>query len=69
MERSITIEELDFSVRTFNCLSRAGVRTVQDLIEMTWEDLCRIRNLRTKGATEVALHLERFGLELKVSKE
>jgi len=61
MARSTTIEDLDLRVRTYNCLKHAGVDTVDDLINMTWERFIRIRNLGSKSAEEVLLKLEQLG--------
>ena len=49
----MTIEELDFSVRSFNCLKRAGINTVEDLINTSEEDMMKVRNLGRKSLEEV----------------
>ena len=59
------IEDMDFSVRTFNCLRRAGITTVGDLSEMTEEDLMRVRNLGRKSFWEVTQKLHDNGILLK----
>ena len=59
------IENLDFSVRTYNCLRRAGKDTLKDLVEMTEEELRGIRNLGRKSVDEVVYTLEQHGLTLK----
>lgn len=60
----ITIEELDFSVRTYNCLRRAGILTVGQLIKMTKQDLCKIRNFGSNSMDEIKEKLARIGLKL-----
>jgi hypothetical protein len=59
------IAELDMSVRSYNCLTRAGKRTLRDIVEMTEEELRQVRNLGRKSVDEVKWHLEQRGLELK----
>ena len=49
----MTIEELDLSVRSYNCLKRAGVHTVSDIQKLSWDDLLQIRNMNEKSAKEV----------------
>ncbi len=61
---SSTIEELDFSVRSFNCLKRAGINTVADLTSKTQEELMKVRNMGTKSLEEVEKKLEKLGLHL-----
>ena len=51
-EKSIAIEDLDFSVRTYNCLKRAGINTLDELMEMSEDDLIRVRNLGRNGVEE-----------------
>lgn len=63
----MTIEELDLSVRSFNCLKRAGINTVEDLIGKTEEDMMKVRNLGRKSLDEVVGKLA--GLGFKLSKE
>ena len=65
----MTIEELDMSVRSFNCLKRAGIDTVEDLINRTEEDMIKVRNLGKKSLDEVKQKLEELGLGLKPSDE
>ncbi len=60
----MTIEELDLSVRSFNCLKRAGINTVQDLISRTEADMMKVRNLGRKSLDEVMQKLENMGLSL-----
>lgn len=65
----MTIEELDMSVRSFNCLKRAGIDTVEDLINRTEEDMIKVRNLGKKSLEEVIQKLESLGLSLKPIEE
>ena len=65
----MTIEELDLSIRSFNCLKRAGIDTVEDLIERTEEDMIKIRNLGRKSLEEVIHKLNSLGLCLKKDEE
>ena len=65
----MTIEELDLSVRSFNCLKRAGIDTVEDLISRTEEDMIKVRNLGRKSLEEVIQKLHSLGLDLKKSEE
>ncbi len=60
-----TIEELDLSVRSFNCLKRAGISTVEDLINRTEEDMIRVRNLGKKSLEEVIQKLNNLGVSFK----
>lgn len=57
----MTIDELDMSVRLFNCLKRAGVNTVEDLLFRTSDDLMKIRNMNKKSLDELAKKLESLG--------
>ena len=65
----MTIEDLDLSVRSFNCLKRAGINTVRDLVAMTEEELIRVRNLGRKSLEEVKQKLSDNELELRPSVE
>ena len=65
----MTIEELDLSVRSFNCLKRAGINTVEDLINKTEEEMMKVRNLGKKSLDEVINKLHSFGLELRSEDE
>lgn len=58
----MTIEELDLSVRSFNCLKRAGINTVEELISRTEEDMMKVRNLGRKSLAEVNDKLDSLGL-------
>ena len=61
---SMTIDELDLSVRSFNCLKRANINTVADLINRTGEDMMKVRNMGKKSLDEVQKKLEMMGLSL-----
>jgi DNA-directed RNA polymerase subunit alpha len=63
------IEELDLSVRSFNCLKRAGINTVGELTNKTDEDMMKVRNLGKKSLEEVKEKLTSLGLSLKPSEE
>ncbi len=60
----MTIEELDLSVRSYNCLKRAGINSVEDLINKTEEDMMKVRNLGRKSLEEVVQKLNALGLSL-----
>ena len=61
------IEELDFSVRTYNCLKRYGINNLYELQNMTIEDLMKVRNLGKKSLKEIKNKLLEMGIELKES--
>ncbi len=65
----MTIEELDLSVRSFNCLKRAGINTVEDLTKRSEEDMMKVRNLGRKSLEEVIHKLESLGLGLFQEEE
>jgi len=65
----MTIEELDLSVRSYNCLKRAGINTVEELTKRTEEDMMKVRNLGKKSLDEVKLKLAELDLGLKPSDE
>jgi DNA-directed RNA polymerase subunit alpha len=65
----MTVEELDFSVRSYNCLKRAGINTVSDLTAMTEEELMKVRNLGRKSLEEVLQKINSLGLKLAPSEE
>ena len=65
----MTIEELELSVRSFNCLKRAEINTVEELTNRTEEDMMKVRNLGKKSLDEVKHKLEELGLSLKQSDE
>lgn len=61
----IPVEELDLSVRSYNCLKRAGIHTVQDLTQKTQEDMLKVRNLGQKSLDEVIKKLQDLGLNFR----
>jgi DNA-directed RNA polymerase subunit alpha len=65
----LTIDELDLSVRSFNCLKRAGINTVEDLINKSEMDMMKVRNLGRKSLEEVIAKLASFGFALKKDDE
>ncbi len=65
----MTIEELDLSVRSFNCLKRAGINTVEDLISKSEEDMMKVRNLGRKSLEEVMQKLNSLGFSLHSEDE
>ncbi len=65
----MTIEELDLSVRSYNCLKRASINTVEDLIKKTEEDMMKVRNLGRKSLEEVINKLHGLGLALASEEE
>ena len=66
---STLIEDLDFSVRTYNCLKRAGINSIGDLVARTEEDMMKVRNLGKKSLEEVIQKLEELGLSLAAAEE
>ena len=65
----MTIEELDLSVRSFNCLKRAGINTVEDLINKSEDDMMKVRNLGRKSLEEVVYKLNSLGFSLRKDDE
>ena len=65
----MTIEELELSVRSFNCLKRAAINTVEELTQKSEEDMTKVRNLGKKSLDEVKAKLEELGLGLRPSDE
>lgn len=65
----MTIEELDLSVRSFNCLKRAGINTVEDLINKSEEEMMKVRNLGRKSLEEVIAKLNSLGFNLTKEEE
>ncbi len=65
----MTIEELDLSVRSYNCLKRANINTVEELTQKTEEDMMKVRNLGKKSLEEVVTKLANLGLSLRESEE
>ncbi|MBQ0135726.1 MAG: DNA-directed RNA polymerase subunit alpha [Oscillospiraceae bacterium] len=65
----MTIEELDLSVRSFNCLKRAGINTVEDLTNKSEDDMMKVRNLGKKSLDEVVAKLESLGFALRKEED
>ena len=65
----MTIEELDLSVRSFNCLKRAGINTVADLLNKSEEDMMKVRNLGRKSLEEVVWKMASLGFNLRKDDE
>lgn len=65
----VAIEDLDFSVRTYNCLKRAGINTIGDLVARSEDEMMKVRNLGKKSLEEVIVKLEDMGLSLAASEE
>ena len=65
----MSIEEMDLSVRSYNCLKRAGINTVEDLVNKTEDEMIKVRNLGRKSLEEVLHRLNDFGLALQPSEE
>ena len=65
----MSIEEMDLSVRSYNCLKRAGIHTIEDLTKKTEENMLKVRNLGKKSLDEVILKLNSYGLKLKEQEE
>ena len=69
VQTSITIEDLELSVRAFNCLKRANINSIQELLQKSEADLLSIKNFGKKSSDEVIERLRAFGLDLKPSPE
>ena len=65
----MSIDELELSVRSYNCLKRAGINTVEELTNKTSEDMMKVRNLGRKSLEEVLAKLKELGLELNSGEE
>lgn len=65
----MSIDELELSVRSYNCLKRAGINTVEELCNKTSEDMMKVRNLGRKSLEEVLAKLKELGLQLNPSEE
>ena len=65
----MSIDELELSVRSYNCLKRAGINTVEDLIKKTEDDMLKVKNLGRKSLDEVIHKLESLGLGLKTNED
>ena len=65
----MSIDELELSVRSYNCLKRAGINTVEELCNRTSEDMMKVRNLGRKSLEEVLAKLKELGLSLNSGDE
>lgn len=65
----LPIEEMDLSVRSYNCLKRAGLNTIQDLLKKSKSDMFKVRNLGAKSVEEVIQKLESYGFTLRKDEE
>ena len=65
----LPIEEMDLSVRSYNCLKRAGINTIQDLLKKSRSDMFKVRNLGAKSVEEVIQKLDSYGLSLRKEDE
>ena len=65
----MTIEELDLSVRSFNCLKRAGINTVEDLVSKSEDEMMKVRNLGRKSLEEVMAKLDSLGFKLNTDDD
>ncbi|MCD8045707.1 MAG: DNA-directed RNA polymerase subunit alpha [Clostridiales bacterium] len=65
----MSVDELELSVRSYNCLKRAGINTVEELTNRTPEDMMKVRNLGRKSLEEVLAKLKKLGLQLNQSEE
>ena len=65
----MTVEEMDLSVRSYNCLKRAGINTVEELIRKSEEEMMKVRNLGKKSLEEVQNKLRELGLSLRKESE
>ena len=64
-----TIEDMDLSVRSYNCLKRAGISTVEDLTKKSESDLAKVKNLGKRSLEEVIAKLQSYGLSLRNDEE
>ena len=65
----MSIDELELSVRSYNCLKRAGINTVEELCSKTSDDMMKVRNLGRKSLEEVLAKLKELGLQLQPTEE
>ena len=65
----MNIDELELSVRSYNCLKRAGINTVEELCNKTPDDMMKVRNLGRKSLEEVLAKLSELGLQLRTGEE
>lgn len=68
LAENITVEEMELSVRSYNCIKRAGMNTAADIIAKTYEEMSEVRNLGRKSLEEIILKLKELGFELKRSE-
>ena len=66
---TLNIDELELSVRSYNCLKRAGINTVEELTNKTPDEMMKVRNLGKKSLDEVLEKLKELGLHLRDSEE
>ena len=66
---SMKIEDMDFSVRSYNCLKRANIHTVEDLTRKSEDEMLKVRNLGKKSLDEVIQKLESYGLSLEKKED
>ena len=66
---AMAIEDMDLSVRSYNCLKRANIHTVEDLTKKTEEEMLKVRNLGRKSLDEVIQKLESYGLSLEKKED
>ena len=64
-----SIEDLEFSVRSYNCLKRAGIHTVADIVNKSEQDMIKVRNLGKKSLDEVINKIKELGLEFKKKED
>ena len=69
MERELTIDYLDLSVRSYNCLKNAGIKTIEDLISLSEGELMKVRNLGKKTFDEVVEKMHSLGFDLSDDEE
>ena len=65
----MSIEDMDLSVRSYNCLKRAGIHTIEDLTKKAEDDMLKVRNLGRKSLDEVIAKLRSYGFDFKDSEE
>ena len=65
----MSIEEMDLSVRSYNCLKRAGIHTVEDLTKKSEDDMLKVRNLGRKSLDEVIAKLRSYGFDLRSNED
>ena len=65
----MSIEEMDLSVRSYNCLKRAGIHTVEDLTIKSEDDMLKVMNLGRKSLDEVIAKLRSYGLDLRSNED